>query len=63
MDIIKDKIESLIAFLLVATGVFCAGIFLYFIIALLIEVISTILYSLYLLIGCIFYKIGYAILF
>lgn len=63
MDILKDKFESLIAYMLVATGVFCTGIFLYFIIALLIEVISTILYSLYLLIGCIFYKIGYAILF
>lgn len=63
MDILKDKFESLIAYMLVAIGVFCAGVFLYFILALLIEVISTILYSLYLLIGCVLYKIGYAILF
>lgn len=63
MDIIRDKIENLIAYTLVAISVFCAGVFLYFILALLIEVISTILYSLYLIIGCIFYKIGYAILF
>lgn len=63
MDILKDKFESLIAYMLVAIGVFCTGVFLYFIIALLIEVISTILYSLYLITGYIFYKIGYAILF
>lgn len=63
MDILKDKIESLIAYMIVAGGLFIAGVFLYFILALLIEVISTILYSLYLLIGCVLYKIGYAILF
>lgn len=63
MDILKDKFESLIAYMLVAIGVFCTGVSLYFIIALLIEAIGTILYSLYLIIGCIFYKIGYAILF
>lgn len=63
MDILKDKIESLIAYMIVAGGLFIAGVFLYFILALLIEAIGTILYSLYLIIGCIFYKIGYAILF
>lgn len=63
MDILKDKFESLIAYMIVAGGLFITGVFLYFILALLIEAIGTILYSLYLIIGCIFYKIGYAILF
>ncbi|MFU2417230.1 hypothetical protein [Peptacetobacter sp. AB800] len=63
MDIIRDKIESLIAYMIVAGGLFIAGVFLYFILALLIEAIGIILYILYLTIGCMFYKIGYAILF
>lgn len=63
MDIIRDKIESLIAFLLLAGALFIAGVFLYFILSLLFEMISVLLYTLYLTIGCIFYKIGYAILF
>lgn len=63
MDIIRDKIESLIAFLLVAGALFIAGVFFYFILSLLFKMISILLYILYLTIGCIFYKIGYAILF
>ena len=63
MDIVRDKIESLIAFLLVAGGLFIAGVFLCFILSLIFEMIGILLYMLYLTIGCIFYKIGYAILF
>ncbi len=63
MDIIRDKIESLIAFLLVAGALFIVGVFLYFILSLIFEMIGILLYILYLTIGCMFYKIGYAILF
>ena len=63
MDIIRDKIESLIAFLLVAGALFIVGVFLYLILSLIFEMIGILLYILYLTIGCMFYKIGYAILF
>ena len=63
MDILKDKIESLIAYMIVAGALFIAGVFLYFILSLIFEMIGILLYILYLTIGCMFYKIGYAILF
>ncbi len=63
MDIIRDKIESLIAFLLVAGALFIVGVFLCLILSLIFEMIGILLYILYLTIGCMFYKIGYAILF
>ena len=63
MDILKDKIESLIAYMIVAGGLFIAGVFFYFILSLIFEMIGILLYILYLTIGCMFYKIGYSILF
>lgn len=63
MDILKDKFESLIAYMIVAGALFITGVFLYFILSLIFEMIGILLYILYLIIGCIFYKIGYAILF
>lgn len=63
MDIIRDKIESLIAFLLVAGALFMTGIILYIFINIIYTTVSTIIYSLYITIGCILYKIGALILF
>lgn len=63
MEILKDRIEYIIAYMLVAVTLFISGIVLYEIIHLLFMVVSTVAYTIYITIGCILYKIGYAILF